>query len=51
MDLAFYYWHVANHRVAFLWRFHNVHHADPELDVSTGFRFHFAEVVFFACCR
>ena len=28
MDLTFYYWHVANHRVPFLWRFHNVHHID-----------------------
>lgn len=44
MDLAFYYWHLANHRAPFLWRFHNVHHADPELDVSTAFRFHFGEV-------
>jgi sterol desaturase/sphingolipid hydroxylase (fatty acid hydroxylase superfamily) len=44
MDLAFYYWHVANHRIPFLWRFHNVHHVDPELDVSTAFRFHFGEV-------
>ena len=44
MDLAFYYWHVANHRIPFLWRFHNVHHIDPELDVSTAFRFHFGEV-------
>jgi sterol desaturase/sphingolipid hydroxylase (fatty acid hydroxylase superfamily) len=45
MDLGFYYWHIANHRVPFLWRFHNVHHIDPDLDVSTGFRFHFGEVV------
>lgn len=44
MDLAFYYWHIANHRIPFLWRFHNVHHVDPELDVSTAFRFHFGEV-------
>ena len=44
MDLAFYYWHLANHRVPFLWRFHNVHHIDPELDVSTAFRFHFGEI-------
>lgn len=44
MDLAFYYWHLANHRAPFLWRFHNVHHADPELDVSTAFRFHFGEI-------
>ena len=45
MDLTFYYWHLANHRVPFLWRFHNVHHSDPDLDVSTAFRFHFGEIV------
>jgi sterol desaturase/sphingolipid hydroxylase (fatty acid hydroxylase superfamily) len=44
MDLAFYYWHVANHRLPILWRFHNVHHIDPDLDVSTAFRFHFGEI-------
>jgi sterol desaturase/sphingolipid hydroxylase (fatty acid hydroxylase superfamily) len=44
LDLSFYYWHVANHRVPFLWRFHNVHHIDPDLDVTTAFRFHFGEV-------
>ena len=46
MDLGFYYWHVANHRVPFLWRFHNVHHIDPDLDVTTAFRFHFGEIAF-----
>src|SRR6266513_1710226 len=46
MDLAFYYWHLANHRVPFLWRFHNVHHIDPDLDISTAFRFHFGEIAF-----
>lgn len=44
LDLTFYYWHLANHRVRFLWRFHNVHHIDPDLDVSTAFRFHFGEI-------
>ncbi len=44
MDLAFYYWHRLNHRWPLLWRFHNVHHIDPDLDVSTSFRFHFGEV-------
>lgn len=44
LDLSFYYWHRANHRFALLWRFHNVHHIDPDLDVSTGFRFHAGEV-------
>src|SRR5438270_830863 len=46
LDLSFYYWHVANHKIPVLWRFHNVHHLDPDLDVSTGFRFHFGEVLF-----
>jgi sterol desaturase/sphingolipid hydroxylase (fatty acid hydroxylase superfamily) len=46
MDLTFYYWHRLNHTRALLWRFHNVHHVDPDLDVSTSFRFHFGEVLF-----
>ncbi|MGZ8920859.1 MAG: sterol desaturase family protein [Limisphaerales bacterium] len=46
LDLSFYYWHVLNHKFSFFWRFHNVHHMDPDLDVSTGFRFHFGEVFF-----
>jgi sterol desaturase/sphingolipid hydroxylase (fatty acid hydroxylase superfamily) len=44
MDLTFYWWHVANHRMPFLWRFHNVHHIDPDLDLSTAFRFHVGEI-------
>jgi len=51
MDLMFYYWHFANHRLAFLWRFHNVHHIDRDLDVSTAFRFHFVEVALSAGFR
>ena len=44
MDVTFYWWHVANHQIPVLWRFHNVHHIDPDLDVSTAFRFHLGEV-------
>lgn len=51
MDLTFYWWHVANHHVPFLWRFHNVHHIDPDLDVSTAFRFHIGEVALSAGFR
>ncbi|MEJ7667364.1 MAG: sterol desaturase family protein [Casimicrobiaceae bacterium] len=51
MDIAFYYWHVANHRIPLLWRFHNVHHIDPDLDVSTAFRFHLGEVALSAGFR
>src|SRR5262249_30916913 len=51
MDLTFYYWHLANHRLAVLWRFHNVHHIDPDLDVSTALRFHMGEVLLSAGFR
>ncbi|HEV8582814.1 MAG TPA: sterol desaturase family protein [Thermoanaerobaculia bacterium] len=51
MDLAFYYWHRLNHVVPPLWRFHNVHHTDPVLGVSTSFRFHFGEVALSALFR
>lgn len=45
MDLTFYYWHRFNHTIHFLWRFHSVHHIDPDLDVTTSMRFHFGEVL------
>ncbi len=51
LDLSFYYWHRANHAWPFLWRFHNVHHVDSDLDVSTALRFHFVEVGFSAAFR
>ncbi len=46
LDLTFYYWHRFNHLRPLLWRFHNVHHVDPDLDVTTSFRFHFGEVLY-----
>jgi len=46
MDLTFYWWHRANHVYPLLWRFHNVHHVDPDMDVSTSFRFHFVETFY-----
>jgi sterol desaturase/sphingolipid hydroxylase (fatty acid hydroxylase superfamily) len=46
MDLTFYWWHRANHRFFLLWRFHSVHHLDPDLDVTTATRFHFGEVLY-----
>jgi sterol desaturase/sphingolipid hydroxylase (fatty acid hydroxylase superfamily) len=51
LDLSFYYWHRANHVWPFLWRFHNVHHVDPDLDLSTSIRFHFLEIAFSAVFR
>ena len=51
MDLTFYWWHRANHVYPLLWRFHNVHHVDPDLDVSTSFRFHFGETLYSTAFR
>ena len=51
LDLWIYWWHRANHRFPFLWRFHQVHHLDRWLDVTTAFRFHFGEVLLSAVAR
>ncbi len=45
MDYGFYLWHIATHKVPFLWRFHRVHHVDPDMDASTALRFHFADML------
>ncbi len=44
MDYTLYCWHVLTHRVGFLWRFHQVHHVDREMDATTALRFHFGEI-------
>ncbi|MAZ03614.1 MAG: hypothetical protein CMN56_10785 [Sneathiella sp.] len=44
-DLVIYWQHVIFHRVSFLWRFHKMHHADVDYDVSTGARFHPVEII------
>jgi sterol desaturase/sphingolipid hydroxylase (fatty acid hydroxylase superfamily) len=44
LDYALWFWHWANHRIGFLWRFHSVHHVDRDMDASTGLRFHFGEL-------
>jgi sterol desaturase/sphingolipid hydroxylase (fatty acid hydroxylase superfamily) len=45
-DYAYYWWHMLMHLAPFFWRFHNVHHTDLDMDVSTASRFHFGEVIF-----
>lgn len=51
LDLTFYYWHRLNHELSILWRFHRVHHIDPDLDITTSFRFHFGEIAYSAIFR
>lgn len=45
LDFVSYLWHRANHRIRWLWRFHQVHHSDAAFSVSTGVRFHPGELV------
>ena len=45
LDLAIYFQHVLFHAVPALWRLHRMHHADLDIDVSTGLRFHPIEIL------
>lgn len=45
LDYMLYLWHVMTHRIPLLWRFHQVHHIDREMDASTAIRFHFGEMM------
>lgn len=45
LDLVIYFQHVLFHSVPALARLHAVHHADPDFDLTTGIRFHPAEIV------
>lgn len=45
LDYTLYLWHVLTHRVPFLWRFHQAHHVDLDMDASTALRFHFGELM------
>jgi sterol desaturase/sphingolipid hydroxylase (fatty acid hydroxylase superfamily) len=51
LDFLIYWWHRANHRAPFLWRFHAVHHLDGFLDTTSALRFHFGEVLLSALAR
>jgi sterol desaturase/sphingolipid hydroxylase (fatty acid hydroxylase superfamily) len=45
LDLAIYLQHVLFHAAPPLWRLHMVHHADLDIDVTTGLRFHTLEIL------
>lgn len=45
LDLAIYTQHVVFHAVPLLWRLHRMHHADLELDATSGLRFHPLEIL------
>jgi sterol desaturase/sphingolipid hydroxylase (fatty acid hydroxylase superfamily) len=45
LDLLIYAQHVVFHHVPVLWRLHRMHHADLDIDVTTGGRFHPIEIL------
>jgi sterol desaturase/sphingolipid hydroxylase (fatty acid hydroxylase superfamily) len=45
LDLTIWAQHYVFHHVPVLWRLHRVHHADIDIDVTTGVRFHPLEIL------
>lgn len=45
LDLAIYCQHVISHKWRLLWRLHQIHHTDIEIDASTAVRFHPLEIM------
>jgi sterol desaturase/sphingolipid hydroxylase (fatty acid hydroxylase superfamily) len=45
LDFAIYWQHRLFHLVPVLWRLHRLHHADLDVDVTTGARFHPFEIL------
>ncbi len=46
LDFAIWLQHLITHKIPLLWRFHRVHHADRDIDVTTALRFHPVEILF-----
>jgi len=44
LDLVVYTQHVLFHAIPTLWRLHMMHHADMDIDMTTGLRFHPIEI-------
>ncbi len=44
LDFVLWAQHWVTHRVPLFWRFHRVHHADTDMDVTTALRFHPVEI-------
>lgn len=46
LDLWMYAWHLLNHQIRFLWRFHRFHHKDQKMNSTTALRFNILELLF-----
>lgn len=48
LDLTLFACHRLAHQWPMLWRIHRLHHSDPDVDVTTGWRFHPLEALLHA---
>jgi len=46
LDFSIWLQHLLTHKIPLFWRFHRVHHADRDMDVTTALRFHPVEIAF-----
>lgn len=44
LDFVIWFQHLLTHKIPLLWRLHQVHHSDKEMDVTTAIRFHPLEI-------
>ncbi|MEO0344303.1 MAG: sterol desaturase family protein [Pseudomonadota bacterium] len=45
LDFLIWLQHLITHKIPVLWRLHQVHHADTDMDVTTAIRFHPFEIL------
>lgn len=46
LDFIIWIWHLVNHKITFLWLFHQTHHSEKYLNATSALRFHIGELVF-----
>jgi sterol desaturase/sphingolipid hydroxylase (fatty acid hydroxylase superfamily)/3-mercaptopyruvate sulfurtransferase SseA len=51
LDLTVWAQHLVTHKVPLLWRLHQVHHTDLDVDLTTGVRFHPVEILLSALLK
>ncbi|MFT5036934.1 MAG: sterol desaturase/sphingolipid hydroxylase (fatty acid hydroxylase superfamily) [Candidatus Azotimanducaceae bacterium] len=45
LDFMIWVWHVSNHKILILWRFHKCHHSEQYLNATSAIRFHIGELL------
>lgn len=46
LDFVIWFQHFVTHKIPFLWKFHQIHHSDRDMDITTAIRFHPFEILF-----